>query len=80
MMVGPTLDSMRHRGHRLQLQHRHTVPHGVLPPADAVTQRSVVQIHPPQPICQEMYSSVNWLDTCRKAVLTEMLMRYYGLK
>src|SRR5713226_10557531 len=40
MIVGPTLDSMRHRGHCLQLQHRPTVPHGVLPPAEAITLRA----------------------------------------
>ena len=39
MMVGPTLDSMRHRGHRLQLQHRLTVSHGVLLPAEPITLR-----------------------------------------
>ncbi len=39
MMVGPTLGSMRHRGHRLQLQQRLTVPHRVLPPAEAITLR-----------------------------------------
>jgi hypothetical protein len=39
MMVGPTLDSVRHRGYRLQLQQRLTVPHRVLPPAEAIPLR-----------------------------------------
>jgi hypothetical protein len=38
-MVGPTLGSMRHCGHRLQLQQRLTVPHRVSPPAEAIPLR-----------------------------------------